>query len=310
MAARAVAAARHALSRAQPQAGVADRVGGVAPQPEWHAPGWFVGRPDGRVIVALPGPRARCARCGPTRPCPASRRSAWERRWPAGRIAWPGSASRRSPSCSARRCSGRPIRSSRRTPGSRRSTSGFGRRGRDDVGRGAGRDRRPAVVEAKLGDYVWATARRPGATRSGPASVSSAGRLRWSRSAPAGASRRCSATRLAALRQIDRRRGPGRDRPRARARAARPAPDDATDEAAPTTSGAMRGGPASSVGRTSAWPSGPVRAAATWRCRSRSCPVRGAPCRARGVPGRWDGTLAGGPRRGCLPARGPRRDPA
>ena len=77
MAARAVAAARHALPRAQPQAGVADPVGGRAAQSERHRARLVRrARRTGGSSSRCPDRRARCGRCGPTRPCRGSRRSA------------------------------------------------------------------------------------------------------------------------------------------------------------------------------------------------------------------------------------------
>ena len=48
------------------------------PNPNGTAPGWWVDRPDGRVIVALPGPAPRDAtRCGATRCCRGWWHAAW-----------------------------------------------------------------------------------------------------------------------------------------------------------------------------------------------------------------------------------------
>jgi hypothetical protein len=112
---------------------------------------------------------------------------------------------------------------------------------------------------------------------------------------------------MAALRQIDRRRGPGRDRPRVRPRV-RPRPGarrpDAADEAA--TDDLIRyarrarelGGADVGTGRQD--PVAQRRHGGVDRGRG---PVRRAARPTRRVPGRWDGTLASGPRRGRGPAR-------
>ena len=97
----------------------------MLPNPNGTAPGWWVERPDGRVVVALPGPAARDAadvgRRGAAEARRARRRACETE---SGRCASPGSASRRSRSGSASRCSGPPTRSSPPTRGRRRSTSG------------------------------------------------------------------------------------------------------------------------------------------------------------------------------------------
>ena len=246
------------------------------PNPNGTAPGWFVGRPDGRVIVALPGPPREMRPMWADEAVPRLQALGLGRRSRPGRTGWRGSASPRSPSCSARRCSGRPTRSSPRMPGSRRSTSGS-RRSRSRRCRPTrSSKRRPPSSRASSAATSGRRARRPGATRSAPASSSSAGRSRWSRSAPVAASRRCSVTPCGCA---STNRSPPRPRrrrptspPTGPTPARRPTPPIQPTRQRPTTSSAMRGGPASSVGRTSAWPSGPGRAAATWRCRSRSWP--------------------------------------
>ena len=56
LAARAVGASPSAVPRGQHQAGVDPAVGQMLANPNGTAPGWWVDRPDGRVIVTLPGP--------------------------------------------------------------------------------------------------------------------------------------------------------------------------------------------------------------------------------------------------------------
>ena len=165
------------------------------PNPNGTAPGWFVERPDGRVVVALPGP-------------PREMRPMWSdhvvprlhgaRARGRGRLAdlppRRGSANRRSPSGSARRSCGRPTRSSPPTRGSRRSMSGS-RPSRKAAGRPRSSWRTPRPWSSTISATTSGPpARPPGARRSARASASSAGRWRWSRSGPAAASTRCSAT--------------------------------------------------------------------------------------------------------------------
>ena len=128
------------------------------PNPNGTAPGWFVGRPDGRVIVALPGPpremrpmwadeavpRLQALGLGApvaTPDVPAGR----DRRVPGRRAARRGDA----PGDQSDRRHVRPGRGGRRPD--------LGRRGRDDVGRGARRSGGRASSRSKLGGYVWAT---------------------------------------------------------------------------------------------------------------------------------------------------------
>ena len=157
MAARAVAAARHALSRAQPQAGVADRVGRVAAQPERHGAG----------LVRRPARRARHRRAARSAARDAPDVGRRGRAPPPG--ARPGSAGRHPdvPAGRDRRVTGRRAarrgdapgdQSDRRDvrPGRGGRRPDLGRRGRDDVGRGArrigGRRRRGEARRLRLGD--------------------------------------------------------------------------------------------------------------------------------------------------------------
>ena len=195
VAARAVGPARHALPRAEPQAGLADPVGRRPAEPERDRAGLVrrtAGRPRGRR------PARPAARDAPDversrRAAPARARSRGRGRLahvPARR----GSANRRSPSGSARRSCGRPTRSSPPTRASRRSMSGS-----RPSQKAAGRPRSSWRTPRPWSSTISATtsgrpARPPGARRSARVSTSLDGRWRWSRSGPAAASTRCSAT--------------------------------------------------------------------------------------------------------------------
>ena len=165
--------------------------------PNGTAPGWFVTRPDGRVIVALPGPPREMRPMWTDEVLPRLReRGLGSRRRVADIPAGRASANRRSPSCSASRSCARPTRSSPPMPGSRRWTSA-------SPPSADGRDRRPMTwsrrrrprSSATSGDTCGRPATRPGVRPSGRAWRSRAGRWPSSRSAPAAASTRWSATR-------------------------------------------------------------------------------------------------------------------
>ena len=181
----------------------------------------------------------------------------------AGRTGWPGSANRRSPSCSARRCSGRPTRSSRRTPGPRRSTSGS-RPSRptttsaEDARRSGGR----GVARGTLGDYVWAT----GETTWSDAIGARLGELGWTLAVVEIGTGGSVAALFGDAPWLRFDESIAAEAPAATAHGSRadgPDGDDAPTRPTrqrPTTSSATRGGPASSAARTSASPSGPGRA--------------------------------------------------
>ena len=128
------------------------------PNPNGTAPGWFVDRPDGRVVVALPGPPREMRPMWSDHVVPAPRTSAVSGpRSPRARTGSRGSANRRSPSGSARRSCGRRTRSSPPTRASRRSMSGS-RPSRKAAGRPRSSWRTAsAVVLDHLRDHVWAT---------------------------------------------------------------------------------------------------------------------------------------------------------
>ena len=198
LAARAVGPARDAVPRAQPQAGLADPVGQALCRTRTgpRRAGSSSGRTAGSSSPC-PARRARCARCGADHVLPRLReRAASAPRSPRGRTGWRGSASRRSPSCSATtflratnpivatyaRVEAVDVRVSARRP------KAAGRAERARRGRRGGRPRPPR--RPRLGDRRDHLEPR----RSGRGSASSAGRWRWSRSGPAAASTRCSAT--------------------------------------------------------------------------------------------------------------------
>ena len=200
------------------------------PNPNGTAPGWFVDRPDGRVIVALPGPPREMRPMWADHVVPRLQRYGsrcrGRRRGPTG---WRGSASRRSPTCSATRSCGRPTRSSRPTRASRPSMSGSRPSPKPaGVPTSWSRPRRPSS-SATSAITSGRPARRPGARRSARGSASSAGRWPWSRSGPAAVSARCSATSRGSAstnRSRPSRRPPGRT-------AATTQADDGADD--PTT---------------------------------------------------------------------------
>ena len=93
--------------------------------PNGTAPGWFVSRPDGRIIVALPGPPKEMRPMWADEVMPRLReRGLGDGSRVADLPARRASANRRSPSCSANRSCAPRTRSSRPTRGSRRSMSG------------------------------------------------------------------------------------------------------------------------------------------------------------------------------------------
>ena len=117
--------------------------------------GSFAGRPaesSSRCRDRL----ARCVRCGPTKPCRDSRRSASEPMWPPGHTASLVSANPRWPNCLARTCCAQRTRWSRRTPASRPSTS-VSRLSADHRSATSLVEAAAETVLATLGGYVWAT---------------------------------------------------------------------------------------------------------------------------------------------------------
>ena len=172
-----VGPARPAVPGDQPQAGLADseRVGRwpirTAPRPA----GGSIGRTDG-WWSCCPARPARCARCGSSTSCPACSPGVWAVACAAGPCGSPGSANRRSPTCSARRSCDAPIPRSRPMPGPTRSMSG------SPLRRAADGRPRPSSTRPRLSSSIaWGrmsglAAARPGGRRS----RSELERLGWS----------------------------------------------------------------------------------------------------------------------------------
>ena len=244
------------------------------PNPNGTAPGWFVGRPDGRVIVALPGPPREMRPMWADEAVP--RLQAIGLGAPVAQPDVPAGRDRRvTGRGAARRGDAAGDQSDRRDvrPGRGRRRPDLGRRGRGDVGRGARRVGGRASSRQSSGSYVWAT----GETTWSDAIGARFAELGWtlavveigtagSIAALFGDAHGCASTN----------RSPPTRRPRPRTgpstgptAADAGAPMQPTRQR-PTTSSDTRGAPESLAARTSDWPSGPGRAAATWRCRSRS----------------------------------------
>ena len=254
LAARAVGPARHALPRAEPQAGLADPVGRRPAEPERDRAGLVrrtAGRPRGRR------PARPAARDAPDversrRAAPAGARSRGR-----GRLAdVPARGDRRiAGRRAARRDDPAGDQPDRRHLRARRGgrCPGLGRRRRR-----AGRPRSSWRTPRPSSSTISATtsgppARPPGARRSVRVSTSLDGRWRWSRSGPAAASMRCSATRRGSA--STNRSRPTHPRPR---------------RTGPTTSRRTRAGRASSAVPMSGSPSGRDRGPGIPPSRSRS----------------------------------------
>ncbi len=244
------------------------------PNPNGTAPGWFVGRPDGRVIVALPGP--------PREMRPMWAEEAVPRLQALGlgasvatrtyRLAGIGESQVAELLGEAMLRTTNPIVATYARVEAvdvRISAVAVETMSAEALVESAARRRRGQARRLRVGERRDDLERRDRGPPRRARLDARGGRDRHGRQRGGVVRRR----RLAALRRIDRRRGPGRDRPRVRhgpTTARRQTPRTRPTRRRRTTSCAMRVGRASSVGRTSAWPSGPARAVATWRCRSRS----------------------------------------
>ena len=237
-----------------------------SPNPNGTAPGWFVARPDGRVIVALPGPPREMRPMWTDDVVPLLQGAGLGAEVASRTYRLTGSGNRRWRIFSVTRSCGRRTRSLRRTPGSRPSTSGS--RPSPKAARQPRNSSRPrpTVVLGHLGEHVWAT----GETTWSQALGARLGELGWTLAVVeigTGGSLNVLLGDEPWLR-FDESIGSGFAGRRG-SRRRRPGGTTTTRTAA-THSSPSRVGRASSAVPTSAWRSGPGRGRATRRSRSRS----------------------------------------
>ncbi len=277
------------------------------PNPNGTAPGWFVSRPDGRIIVALPGPPREMRPMWADEVLPRLTRSGLGAEVVARtyRLAGIGESQ------VAERLGEPMLRATNPI------VATYARAEAVDIRISATADAATtaaslveaaaAIVLERVGEHVWAT----GTTTWSEALGTRLGELGWTLAAVEIGTGGSLMALLGDAPWVRFDESIAADAPAATAHGD-PSPEADSDPAADDVPDGLRraspGVPASSVARTSGWPSGPGREPATPRWPSRSSRRRSSGGQSRRVPDGPDGTVARRAGRGGRAARdAPRR---